>query len=152
MSSIQDVVCGVMMETTGDENRILMGMRRDENNVWEFPGGKKNTGETLEDCLRREWKEELNLDISIGRLIHNRIFNGFNCHFFIGHICNLSTMRMIVHDQVGLFSLAAARTLKIFEGDDVVLDAIQLEDISANLLSSTKVQSIRHRHESNTCI
>ena len=41
MSSIQDVVCGVMMETTGDENRILMGMRRDENNVWEFPGGKK---------------------------------------------------------------------------------------------------------------
>ena len=145
------VTCGLIEQ----KGKLLIVQRAETSRhafKWEFPGGKKNTGETLEDCLRREWKEELNLDISIGRLIHNRIFNGFNCHFFIGHICNLSTMRMIVHDQVGLFSLSAARTLKIFEGDDVVLDAIQLEDISANLLSSTKVQSIRHRHESNTCI
>jgi len=140
---MQDVVCGVMMETSGDENRILMGMRRDENRVWEFPGGKRETGETLERCLEREWREELNLDISVGRLIHTRVFDGFMCYFFIGSICNLSMMHARVHDQVGLFSVASARKLHMFEGDEAVLDALQSEDISANLLSSTRVQSIR---------
>jgi 8-oxo-dGTP pyrophosphatase MutT (NUDIX family) len=140
---MQDVVCGVMLETSGDENRILMGMRRNENRVWEFPGGKREEGETLERCLMREWREELNLEITVGRLIHSRVFNGFICHFFIGSICNLSMMHARVHDQVGLFSVAAARKLHMFEGDEAVLDALQSEDISANLLSSTRVQSIR---------
>jgi mutator protein MutT len=33
---------------------------------WEFPGGKIETGEDAGDCLRREIKEELDLDIGVG--------------------------------------------------------------------------------------
>jgi len=140
---MQDVVCGVMIENSGDQIRILMGRRRDENNVWEFPGGKRNPGETLKNCLKREWIEELNLDINIGQCIYTRIFNGYKCHFFIGTICNLNTMCVRVHDKVGLFSLEAIRELNLFEGDEKIIDLLQLEDIYSNLLSSTKVQSIQ---------
>ncbi len=36
---------------------------------WEFPGGKIEPGETSEEALVREIKEELNVEISVGSLI-----------------------------------------------------------------------------------
>jgi 8-oxo-dGTP diphosphatase len=36
--------------------------------VYALPGGKQEVGETLKDCLVREFKEELNLDIQVGKL------------------------------------------------------------------------------------
>ena len=52
-------------------NRILICQRRRGSSYelrWEFPGGKLEPGESITDCLKRELREELSLDIgSIGR-------------------------------------------------------------------------------------
>ncbi|WP_066504692.1 (deoxy)nucleoside triphosphate pyrophosphohydrolase [Abyssisolibacter fermentans] len=48
------------------DNRILIA-RRNRNKsfggLWEFPGGKVEIGETYQDALKREIKEELSINI-----------------------------------------------------------------------------------------
>jgi ADP-ribose pyrophosphatase YjhB (NUDIX family) len=52
---------------TDDQGRALLIQRRDNGN-WEPPGGVLELGETIEDGLRREVREETGLDIEPGPL------------------------------------------------------------------------------------
>ncbi|MEX1035257.1 MAG: 8-oxo-dGTP diphosphatase MutT [Sneathiella sp.] len=50
-----------------DENRVLIAQRPEGKSMaglWEFPGGKVETGETPESALIRELKEELAIDVT----------------------------------------------------------------------------------------
>jgi len=42
---------------------------------WEFPGGKIEFGESEEECIIREIKEELNLDIEVSKKLNSTAFD-----------------------------------------------------------------------------
>jgi len=62
-----DVAAGILW----NGSQVLIARRHDHDHQggrWEFPGGKKHAGETIEACLRREFKEELGIEVEVGRL------------------------------------------------------------------------------------
>ena len=55
------------------EGKILIAKRKAGDDLfaglWEFPGGKIEEGETPEECMARELKEELDIEVEVGELI-----------------------------------------------------------------------------------
>jgi A/G-specific adenine glycosylase len=52
-----------------DCQQILIDRRRQEGllgGLWEFPGGKIEPGETVEQCIQREIREEIGIEIRVG--------------------------------------------------------------------------------------
>ena len=55
-----------------DEKKILIGQRPEGKalpGLWEFPGGKQENGETVEQCIMREIMEELNVHCVVGKFL-----------------------------------------------------------------------------------
>jgi mutator protein MutT len=53
------------------DGKLLITQRHAKSHLgglWEFPGGKREPGETFEQCLIREIREELGVEISVGEL------------------------------------------------------------------------------------
>ena len=51
------------------QGQILIDRRKESGQMgglWEFPGGKIEPGETVEECIQREIKEELDIEIAVG--------------------------------------------------------------------------------------
>ena len=60
------------------DNKLLIAKRKSTDklpNKWEFPGGKVEDGETPEYCLKREMKEEFEIDVSVGKFLGESIYH-----------------------------------------------------------------------------
>jgi A/G-specific adenine glycosylase len=54
--------------TTRADGRVLVAQRNTDDmlgGLWEFPGGKREDGETLPECLVREMREELGVEVAV---------------------------------------------------------------------------------------
>ena len=81
-----------------------------ERNEWELPGGRIELGESSQECLSREIREELNLDVQVGRPVDTYLFEVIPGRyvFIATYVCNLigafSPSLSHEHKKLGLFA------------------------------------------------
>lgn len=99
-------MCVVSGMAVNEDGRVLMGKRRSVGKrpgLWELPGGKVEEGETSQVALAREWKEELNLGVTVGDWIATTPILDLEVRFVVElyHV-NMETgsLQMLDHDDV----------------------------------------------------
>lgn len=95
------VTAGVIIEN----DKVLITKRapqKDFTGGWEFPGGKIEVDETPEECLSRELKEELNIDVSVDSFCTEVDYDYTNKAIkLIAYYCKIigGSIRLSVHDN-----------------------------------------------------
>ena len=120
--SIINVVAAVIKE--GNEFFIAQRNRKKDFGLkWEFPGGKVESGETFEDALKREIKEELKVSISIKSKIIEVPYRD-NCLNILLHyyLCEkMGDIRLVEHEKGVWVSKSDLYRFKFAPGDRLIL-------------------------------
>ncbi|ESA39076.1 a g-specific dna-adenine glycosylase [Leptolyngbya sp. Heron Island J] len=114
-----------------NDGRILIDRRKQEGllgGLWEFPGGKIEPNEAVEDCVKREIKEELDIEIQVNdRLItvnhaysHFKVtLNVFNCTHLSGE------PKPIECDEIKWVTLDEIESYPFPKANGQIIDAIK---------------------------
>jgi len=106
-----------------DKDRFLIARRAPDqihSGFWEFAGGKVEAGETPEECLARELKEEFGISATIGGFFADNVHSypggtillkAYEVESFTGEI------HTTVHDRVEWVTLESLRERELLPAD-----------------------------------
>lgn len=108
------------------ENKILATKRGHGEfiNMWEFPGGKIESGETKEQALVREIKEELNIEISVDKFAIDIEYQYPNFYLFMScFMCSIKegSIELLEHNDGKWITKEELNTLNWLPAD---IDAV----------------------------
>ena len=102
--------------------KLLIARRHADSHLgglWEFPGGKREAGESYEQCLARELMEELGVSVAVGELFesvdHDYPDKSVHLRFFLCHILSgepkplgCAAVQWVTRPELGKFQFPAA--------------------------------------------
>ncbi len=120
------VVAGLIYK----EDKYLIGRRKPDDlggGYWEFPGGKLEDGEEVENCLRRELFEEIGVIAKRYSFFDSYDFKYptkiYNLHFYLVHHFD-GEITMNVHDKIEWVSFNELKNYNLLPGDIPLLEKL----------------------------
>ena len=95
---------------------------------WEFPGGKMEVGETPEEALKREIREELSAEISVGELLTTVEYDYPKFHLTMHcFLCTLvgEALHLNEHEAARWLTKEELDTVKWLPADEIVIDKMK---------------------------
>ena len=96
--------------------------------LWEFPGGKIEDGESHQECLKRELKEELNINAEIGELYSEYVYKyphiSYQLYFY-GVNNYTGEFKYNAHDRLEWATPDQFDQYNFLPGDEPLLDTIK---------------------------
>lgn len=111
------------------DNRIFATQRGygDFKDWWEFPGGKIEIGETPEEALKREIREELSTDISIDKFLCTVEYDYPAFHLKMHcYLCSLLTdaLHLNEHEAARWLTKDELNSVKWLPADEIVIEEV----------------------------
>lgn len=118
--------------------KILIAQRPEGKSLagfWEFPGGKLEPNETIEQCLIRELKEELSVEAIIGDFImttsHDYEHGSFSLEVFFVHIPDDAQPKNNVHQQLKWVTPQEMELYTFPIADIVIIEKLKTIDLKS---------------------
>ena len=139
MNKTIEVVAAIIFDTQG---RIFATQRGygEWKDWWEFPGGKIEPGETPQQALKREIREELDADIEVGSLLQtidydypsfHLTMHCFKCRLANGHLT------LLEHEAAKWLIPSTLHSVRWLPADEEIIQG----------LSKYQNEEITNRHE-----
>jgi A/G-specific adenine glycosylase len=116
---------------------VLVAQRRNEDmlgGLWEFPGGKQEPDETLEECVVRELKEELGINVAVGDFLIkvNHAYSHFTMemHTYLARIVSGRPRPLHCQDYRWL-KVSELRSLPYSKADLKIIEALEHVNLPA---------------------
>ena len=111
------------------EGRIFATQRGygDWKGFWEFPGGKVEPGESPEDALVREIREELATEIGVERFVTTVEWDYPTFHLSMRcYLCSVvsGSLTLLEHEAAAWLDREHLRSVKWLPADEAILDEI----------------------------
>ena len=120
-----------------DQNQILIDRRPPEGllgGLWEFPGGKIEANETVEDCIKREILEEIGIEIAVGKslITIDHAYTHFRVTLYV-HLCQYvsGTPRAIECEEVRWVTLEAIESFPFPKANTQIIAALKALPINS---------------------
>lgn len=129
-----EVVAAIIQD---DEGRIFATQRGygDFKDWWEFPGGKMESGETPEEALKREIREELSTEISVDGFLCTVEYDYPKFHLTMHcYLCSLLTdaLHLNEHEAAKWLSHDQFDSVDWLPADKVVVEELKKELAAAS--------------------
>lgn len=115
-----------------EQGQILIDRRRPEGamgGLWEFPGGKIESGETVTECIRREIKEELGIEIEVGErlIVINHTYTHLQVTLTVHHCRHIDGIPQPIEcDEVRWVSLNELEKFEFPQANTQIIEALKL--------------------------